>query len=149
MKILIIGCGLQGFEIARDLNKDKNITLGKDKDFTLMRVEITGNRTIRYEVVDYYARGVTSMARTTGYPCAIVARLIDKINRVGIITPEELGKNNLLFSEIIEQLRNRGVKIRIHCRGQEKYALNYSSQCYNRPNRQAKIISNTNETRRI
>ncbi|MDI6788987.1 MAG: saccharopine dehydrogenase NADP-binding domain-containing protein, partial [Planctomycetota bacterium] len=28
MKILVIGCGLQGFEIARDILKDKNIQLG-------------------------------------------------------------------------------------------------------------------------
>jgi saccharopine dehydrogenase-like NADP-dependent oxidoreductase len=60
---------------------------------------------------EYFADGVTSMARTTGYPCAIVARMMKNINNFGIIPPEKLGKDNVIFARFIKELRKRGVKI--------------------------------------
>jgi len=88
------------------------LALGKDKDITLFRVVIKGEKTLKYEMVDYYTNGVTSMARTTGYPCAIVARLMNLIDRVGVIPPEELGKNSLIFSQLLDGLTKRRIKIK-------------------------------------
>ncbi|MDI6788022.1 MAG: saccharopine dehydrogenase C-terminal domain-containing protein, partial [Planctomycetota bacterium] len=95
------------------------LLLGREKDFILMRVEVKGDtfatfgarKTLRYDMVDYHRGGVTAMARTTGYPCAIVARLIKRINKVGIIPPEELGRDETVFSEILRQLERRKIKI--------------------------------------
>lgn len=88
------------------------LALGKDEDITLFRVVVKGEKTLKYELVDYYTNGVTSMARTTGYPCAIVARLMNLIDKAGVIPPEELGKNSLIFSQVIDGLRKRGIKIK-------------------------------------
>ncbi|MFH0889380.1 MAG: saccharopine dehydrogenase family protein [Planctomycetota bacterium] len=88
------------------------LALGKDKDITLFRVVVKGEKTLKYELVDYYTNGVTSMARTTGYPCAIVARLMNLIDKVGVMPPEELGKNSLIFSQVIDGLKKRGIKIK-------------------------------------
>jgi len=63
-------------------------------------------------MVDYYKDGVTSMARTTGYPCAIMARLIKGIDKTGIIPPEELGKDEKLFPQLMDGLKIRGIRIK-------------------------------------
>ena len=88
------------------------LALGKEKDFTLLRVDVKGEKHLRYELIDYYRAGVTSMARTTGYPCAIVARMMKKIKGIGVIPPEKLGMDNVIFSEILKQLRKRNITIR-------------------------------------
>lgn len=88
------------------------LALGKDKDITFLRVLIKGEKTLKYELVDYFKNGVTSMARTTGYPCAIVARLINRVKGVGVIPPEELGKDNALFNLILKELAKRGINIK-------------------------------------
>jgi len=98
-------------DFALAVLRDK-LALGKDKDITFFRVVIKGERNLKYEMVDRFTNGVTSMARTTGYPCAIVARLMDRINNIGIIPPEELGKDNGIFDTFIRELNKRGVKIK-------------------------------------
>ncbi|MGI0085942.1 MAG: saccharopine dehydrogenase C-terminal domain-containing protein, partial [Nitrososphaerales archaeon] len=71
-----------------------------DKDMTLLRVQIKGRkrkgdktmRTHEYEMVDRYdsSTQTTSMARTTAYPCSIVAQMLieGKITETGFIPPE-------------------------------------------------------------
>ncbi|MFT5690604.1 MAG: lysine 6-dehydrogenase, partial [Planctomycetota bacterium] len=48
-----------------------------------------------YDICDKFdrERGISSMARTTGYPCAAVVRLVAKgsFARPGIIPPEFIG----------------------------------------------------------
>ncbi len=53
-----------------------------EEDLTVMRVRVDGrkgSKRIRYQwdLLDYYSRemNATSMARTTAFPCAIVARI--------------------------------------------------------------------------
>jgi len=90
-----------------------------DEDLTVMRIIIEGlkdDKKIRYsyEMLDKYdkEKDVISMARTTGYTCTAVARLILKgmYNEKGIIPPEYLGKNTEVYHEIIEYLTERNVK---------------------------------------
>lgn len=68
-----------------------------ERDFTIMRINVEGekdNKRLRYtyDLLSYFDEktNTTSMARTTGLPCAIVGRLIAKgeYSRKGICPPE-------------------------------------------------------------
>jgi saccharopine dehydrogenase-like NADP-dependent oxidoreductase len=90
----------------------------KDEEFTVMRVDVDGTRggaafRCVYDLVDRTdpAAGDTSMARTTGFPAAIVGRLLlrGEFRRPGVHPPETLGADRGLFRHVIEELRRRGV----------------------------------------
>ncbi|HPR64693.1 MAG TPA: saccharopine dehydrogenase C-terminal domain-containing protein [Thermoanaerobaculia bacterium] len=92
----------------------------EDREFTAMRVIIRGSqggqkRQYSYELVDFKdeATGNTSMARTTGFPCAVATRLMadDLITTSGIIVPEILGQNPDIFTKVMEALKDRGIRI--------------------------------------
>lgn len=89
-----------------------------EADLTAMRVVVEGlegSQRVRrsWDLLDRYdtRRKVTSMARTTAFPCAIVARLVDegRIESKGVIPPERIGAQVPLFNHVIEQLRERSV----------------------------------------
>jgi saccharopine dehydrogenase-like NADP-dependent oxidoreductase len=91
-----------------------------DEDLTVMRIIIEGikdDKKIRYEydMLDKYdkEKEVISMARTTGYTCTAVAKLILKgiFNEKGIIPPEYLSKSPKAYHSIIEYLSERNVKL--------------------------------------
>jgi len=97
-----------------------------EEDLTVMRVEIRGRRnrfdvSMKYELYDYYdvASGITSMARTTGYTCAVTALLLldGKIAGPGVIPPEYLPRNNGVFSAIMTGLADRGVRFNVNGAG--------------------------------
>jgi len=90
-----------------------------EEDFTVMRVEIEGTRkddheeTVVYDMLDRYdsETGITSMARTTGYTCTAIARLMlsGKINERGIVPPEYAGRSETNFKFILDELAHRGI----------------------------------------
>lgn len=90
-----------------------------EEDFTVMRVEIEGTRkdghdeTVVYDMLDRYdsETGITSMARTTGYTCTAIARLMlaGNINEKGIVPPEYAGRNETNFKFILDELARRGI----------------------------------------
>lgn len=91
-----------------------------EEDLTVMRVIVEGMRESRpvrrtWELFDRYdpATGTTSMARTTGFTCALAARLVleGKLNRPGIIPPEELGLSAQGADFILQGLQRRGTHI--------------------------------------
>lgn len=91
-----------------------------DEEFTVLRVEVEGVRAgartrITYDLLDRTDpdTGATSMARTTGFPCAIVARLLARgaWTRPGIAPPEFLGRDAAVTGTILEELSRRGVSI--------------------------------------
>jgi lysine 6-dehydrogenase len=91
-----------------------------EADLTVLRVEVEGTRSgqrCRYTWDLYDERdpktGLTSMARTTGFPCAIIARLLatGALHLPGVHPPEDLGHDEKLFAHIEEELKNRGVEI--------------------------------------
>jgi lysine 6-dehydrogenase len=57
--------------------------------------------------------GTSSMARTTGYTCTAVARLVLEggFSRAGIIAPEMVAAEGDCFDRVLGYLRERGVKI--------------------------------------
>jgi len=89
-------------------------------EFTVMRIIVEGEKDGKkmrytYDLLDYYdeKNKETSMARTTGFPCAIVARLVangEYINP-GVNPPEYLGKKHELFKKIMDELKKRNVSL--------------------------------------
>ena len=94
-----------------------------DKDMTLLRVEIKGRkkkgdrstRTHQYEMVDKYdtSTQTTSMARTTAYPCSVVAQMIleGKITETGFLPPE-LAIHDERFDEYLSRLERKGLNMK-------------------------------------
>jgi lysine 6-dehydrogenase len=92
-----------------------------EKEFTVMRIEIEGKKDgrkllYRYDMLDYFdeVSNMTSMARTTGFPCAAVGKLMmqGKISRKGICPPEYIGQDHEVFHVIVKELEKRGVKLK-------------------------------------
>lgn len=90
-----------------------------DHDVTVMRLEAEGmldGRRVRrtWDLVDRYdvAGGISSMARTTGYPCASIVRslLAGRIDRKGVLPPEHLGSDAALFDSVLADLDQRSVR---------------------------------------
>ena len=90
-----------------------------DRDITVLLVRVEGikdghSTTIRYDMVDYYdeENNVTSMAKTTGYSAAIIARMLGRgaIKKKGIQWPVRVILGDL-FEELLTKLRERGVEI--------------------------------------
>jgi len=54
------------------------------------------------------------MARTTAFPCAIMARevLLGRYARRGVIVPEYIGQDSPLVARLLEQQAQRGVVYR-------------------------------------
>ena len=90
-----------------------------EEDLTVMRVigdgVLNGKRTrLRWDLFDLYDRATqaTSMARTTAFPCAIVARMIveGKWKKPGVFTPEFLGPEGGVLGHVLAEHERRGVK---------------------------------------
>ena len=87
-----------------------------------MRVTIKGNedgkeKKYSYHLYDKFERnsGTSSMARTTGYTCTAVARLIleNQFTRKGICPPEYLGAEEGCFERIMKHLEERHIDYRV------------------------------------
>jgi saccharopine dehydrogenase-like NADP-dependent oxidoreductase len=94
--------------------------LRQEKDLTVMRVTITGRqdgraRCYTYDLLDVYddALGVTSMARTTGYTCSIVARQVASglFAQKGICPPEVVGRTAGCWSHLLDGYAQRGIHL--------------------------------------
>lgn len=93
-----------------------------EEDFTLMRVTIDGvsaagrHERITYDLHDRYdkQRGVTSMARTTGYTCTAGVHLLARgvFRRKGICPPEFVGEDPTSSALVLAHLEARGVRLR-------------------------------------
>jgi lysine 6-dehydrogenase len=97
----------------------ERIKLGKEKDLTLLRVDVSGKADgkqlhRRYQMVDRYdsRRKMTSMARTTAFPCSVAAQMLGLglIQKKGLVPPE-LAFEGALRQKFMKQLRARGMKI--------------------------------------
>ena len=92
-----------------------------EEDVTFMRVIIDGVKgkshyTFTYDLLDSYDKktGTTSMARTTGYTCTAVARLLlsGAFNQKGICPPEYIGQSEDCFRSVLEQLSQRHIELK-------------------------------------
>ena len=91
-----------------------------EEEFTAMRIAVRGQeageeRQYTYRLFDRTdaASGVSSMARTTGYTCTAVARLVldGQFARKGICPPEYVGADAACFERVLEYLSDRGVTL--------------------------------------
>jgi saccharopine dehydrogenase-like NADP-dependent oxidoreductase len=91
------------------------------QDLTVMQVVIEGVKegkqtSYTYDLLDRYdpETGITSMARTTGYTCAIVARQVagGLYTEKGISPPEYLGRITSCYEDLVAQHARRGIHVK-------------------------------------
>jgi saccharopine dehydrogenase-like NADP-dependent oxidoreductase len=97
-------------------------------DITVMRVEargVRGGNPVReaYDLLDRYdpRAKTTSMARTTGFPCAIAARMLlsGKLSlKPGVHFPEAVASEKPALEHLLDELSRRGVTFR-HTTGEQ------------------------------
>jgi saccharopine dehydrogenase-like NADP-dependent oxidoreductase len=89
-------------------------------DFTVMKVQLDGlkdgKRTqYTYNLYDRYdeATRTTSMARTTGYTCSIVARQIVKglFKQKGVCPPEFIGRTDGCYEDLLKEYEKRIIHV--------------------------------------
>lgn len=92
-----------------------------EEEFTILRVIVEGEKSGRrqrhvYDLYDEYdhATQQSSMARTTGFPCAIVARMLahGEIMEKGVLPPELLGRQPGMLDRMTAELARRGVHLK-------------------------------------
>ncbi|MCP4543717.1 MAG: NAD(P)H-binding protein [Chloroflexi bacterium] len=91
-----------------------------EADFTVMRVIIEGQKEgarfcYTYDLLDKYDRetGATSMARTTGYTCTIIARQVlnGLFTRQGICPPEFIGRTEGCYENLMSEYTRRNIQL--------------------------------------
>lgn len=92
-----------------------------EEEFTILRVIVEGEKAGRrlrhvYDLYDEYDQAAqqSSMARTTGFPCAIVARMLARgeIREPGVLPPELLGRMPGMLDRMTTALARRGVHLK-------------------------------------
>ncbi|RLE73578.1 MAG: saccharopine dehydrogenase, partial [Thermoprotei archaeon] len=89
------------------------------RDLVIMRIRVSGKKNGRsfiyqFDMVDKFdpQTNLTAMARTTGFTCAIAARLVAKgLIDTGVQPLEKIGSNMKLYGIFIEGLAKRGIKV--------------------------------------
>lgn len=90
-----------------------------EEDFTVMRVTVEGKRNgsscrLSWDLLDEYDRasGATSMARTTAFPCTILARMLldGDIDAHGVHVPEMIGCDARRTQHVLDELQRHGVQ---------------------------------------
>lgn len=91
-----------------------------EKEFTILNMVIKGNdngqqKELVYNLFDKFDEETktTSMARTTGYTCTSVARLIlnGDFNRKGINPPEYIGADPECYKKVMAMLKEKNINI--------------------------------------
>ncbi len=96
------------------------LSLRNEKDLTLLRVDVKGKKNgkivrSRYNMIDHFdsRNHITSMARTTSYPCAAAALLLGT-SRIGVtgLVPPEIAFETENRDWLLSYLTSRGIRIR-------------------------------------
>ena len=91
-----------------------------EPEFTALEITVRGQeagapRAYVYHLLDRTDErtGTSSMARTTGYTCTSVARLVleGRFTRLGICPPEYVGADKRCFEQVLADLAERGVRV--------------------------------------
>lgn len=91
-----------------------------EEDVTVMRVVVDGEKAGKpvrytYDLLDRYDRDTetTSMARTTGYTCTIVARQLARglFTRKGICPPEYVGEVPACYEDLLAEFGKRDITL--------------------------------------
>ena len=120
-KVEVDGQGVQPLALISRLLFDQWKMNEGEKDLTVMQVILEGKEgkdqvIYQYDLVDYYdqEKNITSMARTTGYTCTIIARLLleGTIPLTGICPPEKIGEISGLFERVLGEYQKRGINLK-------------------------------------
>lgn len=93
-----------------------------EEDFTLLKANVYGSTSIESEGYEYliydkfdHKSGIHSMARTTGYTCVAVAKIVLEglFEKKGLIPPEILAEQPNLFPKVINFLEEKGVEVTV------------------------------------
>jgi len=114
-----------GDQTIRPIDLTSKILIGDWKyeqgeaDLTVMRVEAEGrkddkNVILRWDLLDYYDSKAdqSSMARTTGFPCAAIGRMIadGTIDLPGVHPPESFGGKPEVVDRLLDELETRKIR---------------------------------------
>ncbi|TFB08938.1 saccharopine dehydrogenase [Candidatus Atribacteria bacterium MT.SAG.1] len=89
-----------------------------EEELTVMRVIVQGEKEGKrlcytYDLLDYYDKNekATSMSRATGFPCAIMARLVaqGEFQYPGVCPPEYIGREHKVYQKVMKELEKRNV----------------------------------------
>jgi len=89
-----------------------------EEELTVMRIVVQGEKEGKklrytYDLLDYYDKDekATSMSRATGFPCAIMARLVaqGEFQYPGVCPPEYIGREHEVYQKVIKELEKRNV----------------------------------------
>ncbi len=92
----------------------------REGDAICQRVEVTGTlddepTALIYEFIDLhdFTNDISAMARTTAYPCSVVAQMIatGEFNRPGVIHPAWIGYDEKLSDKFFKELSARSINI--------------------------------------
>ena len=116
--IEVNGTPLRPIDVTSQLLFPKWRLAKDEEEFTVMRVLIGGkennkDKKYSYFLYDRFERksGTSSMARTTGYTCTAVARLVleNHFTTKGICPPEYIGAEAGCFEKILKHLEKRNI----------------------------------------
>jgi saccharopine dehydrogenase-like NADP-dependent oxidoreductase len=102
-----------------------------EEEFTVMRVLIEGkendkDKKYSYSLFDRFEinSGTSSMARTTGYTCTAVARLVleNQFTTKGICPPEYIGASEGCFERIMKHFEKRNITLQKYFTIPEKHS---------------------------
>ena len=114
------GCEVKPIALTSKLFFDKWKARPDEREFTVMQVIIEGlkqNKNIRstFYLLDRYdgETKTTSMARTTGYTCSVVARQLlgGMFEHKGICPPEYIGRVPGCYENLLEEYEKRGIHV--------------------------------------
>ena len=116
--VQIAGVKIRPIDFTSRLLIDQWKLLPGEREFTVMRIEVSGVKNKKHfkKIYDlqHYTDEVndqTSMAQTTGFPCAVAAHLLaeGKFKKKGVFPPEILGRDPAIFNFFMKELAKRGV----------------------------------------
>lgn len=119
-EIEVRGHAVRPLDVMSRLLFEKWKLESREEEFTILRVLVSGlsnGRTNRYayDLYDEYdpASGIHSMARTTGFPNTIMARLIARgeFTKRGVFPPELIGAEPGLLERMLKELEAKGVRL--------------------------------------
>ncbi len=120
LRLKIGECSVTPLEFLIELGEKTLQYEEGEGDLVVQRVNVIGEKkgektTYSCEFMDFYdeKKGITSMARTTAYPCSIAAQMIARkeIREKGVVHAGKIGWNPKLAKLFLSELRKRNIHI--------------------------------------
>lgn len=112
IKIVVLGAGRVGSAIARDLVREDafSVSVADASGAALERMNESGAiQGFRADLT--LGEEIDRVARTTGYTCSAVARLVidGTFRTAGVVSLEHLGRDPGCYRRVLEHLAGRGI----------------------------------------